>query len=304
MIEEYVRLLATKRLENDSTEFIESTYNALVSAIGYLVSTYKTPNNSVAIILLDSTISETEEGANEGGVGKSLFCKIFEYFRNIVKIDGRKFRAESDTNLSLIENNTNIVLIDDAHHNFNFSNFFNSITNDLSCRKLFNNTKVIPFMNSPKFIFTTNSVIGNDDSSTNRRKLEIEINNYFSKDYQPSDHFKTILFNWEEEDPEWSRLDDFIRDCIQYYKTNGLVKPLTINVDKKRLEQKTSKEFVEFAEKYLKPDVIYKAQSILERYNNITNNYITLTLMTRWLKYWVQKYKKYYGVYPKSWTVS
>jgi hypothetical protein len=296
IIQKYIKRLSTNRLEEDKLDYNKDKYNSLISIIGYLATNYKKKDNAVAIILTDSNLTLSDE--SEGGSGKSLFAKIISFIRKQVVIDGRNFKSDSDFKLDQIDESTDVCLINDCASNFPFESFYNYITDDLVIQKKYKSSEVITFENSPKFIFTSNSVLGGDGSSDIRRRVEIEVSNYYDLKHKPSDEFG-ILFDWDED--EWARYDDFIGKCIRYYYKNGIIPSKSTNAMYKRLEIHTSIEFAEYATLYLKEDKLYWMDSILQDFTQKTGCMLTYHTLTKYLNSWA-KYSdtNMYNEYIKS----
>lgn len=287
-VEKFVQKLATTRLINGELSFDEQKFDSLVSIIGYLSSNYKCEDDSVAIIITDSNVTSSDE--NEGGTGKSLFAKILSHIRNQVVIDGRNFKADSDFKLDLIDRNTEICLVNDCNSTFPFTSFYNGITDDLQIRRLYKPTEVIPFQDTPKFIFTTNSVMPGEGSSDIRRRVEIEVSNYFNLNYRPSNEIG-ILFKWDS--LEWSRFDDFIGSCIQSYLKNGLKRTKPKYLKLKRFEAITNPDFVGFANTFIEPDKLYWMDTVFKQFVNKSDDPISSHKFTKYLR----AYAKYSGLF-------
>lgn len=282
VVEKFVRLLSTERLDDSKTEFDNNKFKALSSILGYLTSTFKDPSKAKAIVLTDPNLLTSDK--NEGGTGKSLFANILRYVRNLTVIDGRNLNFDSDFKFNQINYNTEVCLINDCSSNFKFDNFYNGITDDLSIRQLHKGTFNIPFEKSPKFILTTNSVISDDGTSDRRRTIEIEVSNYFNQSCTPADELGRLFGSWDE--LEWNRFDDFIAKCVQLFLNEGLIESPPKNIDKKRFHDETCDTFVSYAENYFKEDTLYWFDSILEDYNYISDENISSHLLTKYLKAW------------------
>ena len=80
---------------------------------------------------------------------------------------------------------------------------------------------------SPKISITTNYTVKGEGSSHLRRVFEVEMAGYFNDKNTPEDEFGHLLFSdWNDE--EWSKFDNFMLRCVQYYLNNGLVESKTI----------------------------------------------------------------------------
>lgn len=275
--------------------FNKEKFNSLVSVIGYLANKFKRKDLAKAIILCDPNIPDSDE--SEGGVGKSLFAKILSYVCNQTVVDGRNFQRNNKFNLNHLDESTDVCLINDFADS-DFSNFYNYITDDLQIRQLYKGTRVISFDDAPKFIFTMNKVLTGTGFSDTRRKIEIELSNYYNQDHKPSDDFG-ILFEWDED--EWARFDAFIGKCIRLFYKNGLVECKPEHLDYKRLQSATSPEFAAYAKHYIKSDTLYWMDSIFLDYSQKSDEILTTHYKTKYLNALAKFTKtKKYDEYLKS----
>ena len=78
----------------------------------------------------------------------------------------------------------------------------------------------IPFERSPKVIITTNYVINGSGNSHDRRRHEIEFNQYFNGKHTPLDEYGRLLFDeWNNKD--WISFDNYMIDNLQRFLING-----------------------------------------------------------------------------------
>jgi len=101
---------------------------ALMSLIGYLVHTYKSPTNSKAVVIYDSNVSLTNPS---GGTGKSLLCRMIgEGVKSKFK-NGRRIDLNNRFALSDVTIDDNLVTFDDIPENFQTDRLFPDITGDM-----------------------------------------------------------------------------------------------------------------------------------------------------------------------------
>lgn len=219
----------------------------LLGALGYLLTPYKQHSLAKAVILIDAKIPTISYDAN-GGTGKSLIGKWLSQYRNSCIIDGRKLNNKNNLQFLFqgVNPDTQIVFIDDADPHFDFQMLFSSITSDMTIRKMYQGEFVIPFSKSPKFLSTTNHSIRGTDDSTNRRKYEIGIGDYYGADRSPRDEFgHDLIYDWNE--IEWECSHKIMLQAIQYYLIHGLImEELDINQTLKKAISETSLDFVNF----------------------------------------------------------
>lgn len=284
IIEKYIKRLSTTRHDDNSLEFNKNKFNAFLLIIGYLVNTHKRKDYAKAIILSDPDLS-SYFNKQMGGTGKSLFCNLLSYVRNLTIIDGRKFKNDSEFNLDQVNEATDIVLINDCSDKFPFTSFYNSITDSLQYRKLYKSTVSIPFKDSPKFIMTTNNIVGENDRSTQRRRYDIEVGNFYNLDFTPATEFGVLYDSWDEN--EFNRFFKFVTHAVSfYYSIGGLVEVENKNLDLKQFQVNTSEYFSEWALKNLEPDTFYYMDSLHESYSKWSGEFISSHMMTKFLNEW------------------
>jgi len=269
-----------KKFVNMVCRFDEHRYNSLKSAIGYLLHTYKDPVTAKAIIFMDEKL---EDGSN-GGSGKSLLGYAISNVRKSLRVGGKNFKFDRFSFQSY-EPGTNIIEFNDLSKNFSFEQLFNIITDNIAIEKKNKDQIIIPFEFSPKVLISTNYTIRGLDESSIRRQFIIEFSDYFNTNYSPEDEFgKRFFDDWSQY--EWSKFYMFMIECLQYYLKNGLVEYDRVNLDKKKLLEATSEEFVEFMEDieinkwYGKRETYIK---FLENYPEYNSKNLRQYTLTHWL---------------------
>ncbi len=236
------------------SEFVKFTWNlaghspdrfkVLCCVIGYLSHRYKDPANPKMIILIDQVIGELE-GAN-GGSGKSLFIKSIGKIRNLIEVSGKKFQTNQRFALQRVDIWTDVVLVNDASKNENLENWYNITADGLITERKYEKEQYRSYEDSFKVAMTTNHMIKQPEgNSSERRKHEVEVSDYYGKELTPQQEFGHNLFNdWNEE--EWNLFDNFIIYCVQYYLQFGLLESPIININKRKLLSEVGVELVEF----------------------------------------------------------
>ncbi|MDQ3020096.1 MAG: hypothetical protein M3R36_05955 [Bacteroidota bacterium] len=215
--------------------------NSLISAIGYLLHSYKDSSNAKAIIFCDERIGD---GSN-GRCGKSLVGKAIGKLKNLIEEDGRNISLKSNFAFQKVSLDTQVYFFNDVSKDFDFNKLFAMITDNMTIEKKNKDAFSIPFDESPKIFLSTNYVIKEDDDSTADRKFEVEFSDYYNTKHRPINDFKKRFFNdWNETD--WNEFYSFMLNCVQLYLKEGLIKTKYINLELKRIEIKTSREFIEF----------------------------------------------------------
>ena len=271
-------------------------YNSFKSVIGYLLHSFKTSANNKAIIFNDETISENPNG----GSGKGLFWNALSQMKKVSSIDGKTFEFTKSFPYQTVSTDTQILVFDDVKKNFNFESLFSLITEGITLEYKGQDAIKLPVQQSPKILITTNYTIGGVGGSFERRKFEVELADYFSYKHTPLDEFGHLLFDdWN--DLEWSRFDNFMIQCVQFYLINGLTKHDFKNLEVRKFIKNTSFEFYEWT----KLDANGKNENIelntrcnkQTYYNSFINEYPdfkTYKLSQNRFTRWIEQYAKFY----------
>lgn len=260
---------------------------SLLSTIGYLLSRYKNPVESQAVVLMDE--SQNPDYHTNGRTGKSLIFEMISKLRKVTVLSGRAFDADRFP-FEQVETTTDIILFDDAKKNFDFTDLYQILTGSLVIEKKFKSKFEIPFEKSPKVGITTNyTIIGGGGESEKARKHIVELAPYFNSVHTPNKVFGYRFFceitcytKW------WHDFYNTMFFCSQIYLREGLVKYKLKNAEKKELINRTSLEFVEFMEqKNLKTSVDYDLQELLTSFRKITDN---KTIEAKQFNPWVRTY--------------
>jgi hypothetical protein len=222
-------------------------FYAFISALGYLLHTYKSPALSKAIIFCEEKISSNDE--SNGRSGKGLTSVALGYLRKRTVIPGKSCNFRDRFIYQEVTNSTQLLSFEDVRKDFNFEALFNVITEGLYVEKKNKTAFTIPFDKSPKVIVSTNYVMPNDSDSFKARKFELEFSDYFTADYTPVDEFGTMLFEkgWAADSPEWDKFYTFLFACCAFYLENGLVPYEPLNLKERKLLAGIPEEFIEFA---------------------------------------------------------
>jgi hypothetical protein len=255
-----------------------------------LLHSFKTSSNNKAIIFNDETISENPNG----GSGKGVFWNALSKMKKVASIDGKTFEFTKSFPYQTVSTDTQILIFDDVKKNFSFESLFSLITEGLTLEYKGQDAIKLPVQKSPKILITTNYTIGGVGGSFERRKFEVEMSSYFSHKHTPIDEFKHLLFDdWDE--LEWSRFDNYMIQCTQFYLQNGLVKNEFKNLEIRKFIKETSFEFYEWANKETLPIGVRLPKD--EIYNLIVKDHPDLG---KWLKRkTLTKWLKIYGEFHK-----
>lgn len=266
--------------------------NTIKSSIGYLLHGFKDSSNAKVIVLVDEKIPENQEP--NGRTGKSLFGKAISQMKNSVRLDGKNFSFDKSFAFQQVKLDTEIMEFNDVRRDFDFERLFSVATDAMTVEKKNKDEFTIPFDRSPKIVVSTNYTLKGTGDSFKARLFEIEFSDYYNASHQPKDDFHKMFFDeWDQK--EWMRFDNFMLSCVEYYLNSGLNTYTTINLDRRKLIDNTSKEFVEFVEndgvllnrEYNKSDLHF----------NFTRHYPDFSqLKQRSFTEWLKRYAIYKGL--------
>lgn len=220
-----------------------NNFRRLQSIIGYLLHRYKNPALTKAILLYDSKMKET--GLAEGRTGKTLITQAIGLCREIVTFNGKHLKENSNFQFQKIQLTTDLMLYDDVEPTFNFSSLFALITTSIEIERKGKSAFDIPYSQSPKVLITSNTYVKGPGGSSDRgRRCEFELANVYSDKFSPLDDFGNKFFEeWNTD--EWDLFYYFMMECVQVFLADGLIEGNQEENTKSRLENLTSKFFVE-----------------------------------------------------------
>jgi len=219
----------------------ESRIKSMESTLGFLLHGYKNLGFCPAVILNDEVISDNPEG----GTGKGLLMNALSKMKKLVVIDGKSFAFERSFAYQLVSADTQILCFDDVRKHFDFERLFSVITEGLTLEKKNKDAIKIPFAKSPKIAMTTNYAIKGAGNSFARRKWELELHQYYSKEFTPQDEFGRLMFgDWNDDD--WCEFDNYMIGCLKNYLRTGLVKSRFVNLKIRQLSAESCHEFIEW----------------------------------------------------------
>lgn len=231
--------------------------DALLSSLGYLLHGHKVRTHSYAIILCDEAIGKGPAGRT----GKGIIIQALKHIRNTVTIDGRNFRIENQFAFQRVQQDTQLIAFDDVDpKRLPFERLFSILTEGLSVERKQAGEVLIPFEDAPKILITTNETVIGEGGSYEGRMRELELAPYYSATFTPEQEFERILFDdWPIE--EWQLFYNLMMHCTQLYMLNGVIRQKQINLNRRKLIQKTSEEFPEFMQS-LEMDRKYKRKQL------------------------------------------
>ena len=219
----------------------KSRIKSMQTTIGYLLHGWKNLAYCPAVILNDEVITDNPEG----GTGKGLFMNALSHMKKLVFIDGKSFNFERTFAYQTVSADTQILCFDDVKKYFDFERLFSVITEGLTLEKKNKDAIKIPFNKSPKIAITTNYAISGEGTSFERRKWELELSQYYTKDFTPLVEFGRLMFG-EWNDDEWCQFDNYMIKNLQMYLSTGLLKSEFVNLRIRKLSAKTGHDFIEW----------------------------------------------------------
>jgi hypothetical protein len=286
---EYYQFLRniTSTKSQDKWEVNQERLDNLMTLQGYLLHGYKDRANAKAVALMDAS----EIGEPNGRTGKGLFVNGLSKLKKTVLEDGKSFKDDNRFRFSQVTSDTKILFINDIKENFNFENFFPTITDGITIEAKFENKKTIRFEESPKIVISTNYAILGKGSSFEDRIYEFELSNYYSKDHRPINDFKHLLFDeWDSD--QWDLFYSLMLYSVQEYLNKGVVMSEGINLNLNKLISETSKHFIEWVSMFnLKPDIKYDKKELYKDFCDFVGvspllMEIPRLTITKYLKIW------------------
>lgn len=277
----------------------EGRRDSLFSVMGYMLHTYKDRAKAKSIVLVDEN---SDFDSAQGGTGKSLLSNALGYVRSLVREDGKSFdRKNVQFLFQNVSESTKIFCLDDVTKYFKWDRLFSVITEGIIVEKKGKDPFEIPFSESPKLLITTNYMVRNDDSSTRRRFIEIEIFNHYSDKHTPIDEFGKVFFDdWSQE--EWNQFYSLMMYCFQVYINKGIEVYISPNRGANKFKTVTSGEFFDFCDGRFEIDQEYDMRTEFEDFKEINTQYKSIMKRNTFIK-WLKEYAKFREwSYSDKWT--
>tara|TARA_R110000772_G_scaffold67579_2_gene150052 strand:+ start:19332 stop:21695 length:2364 start_codon:yes stop_codon:yes gene_type:complete len=274
---------------NDYKQFINNISGGnplpIECAIGYMLCTYKNKTKNKALILNDEIISDNPEG----GTGKGLLVQGLANIRRVSVLDGKSFDDKKSFPYQTVSQATQILVFDDVKKNFDFETKFSLVTEGITLERKNKDAIKLTVEESPKLCISTNYAIKGEGNSHDRRRHELEISQFYNKDYSPFDEFDTELFDWSI--LEFQKFDNYMVECLQSFLKLGLIKQHAKNIKLRKFIAESSMEFYEWASEddNLSFDVRHNQKVI---FNKFTDDYpdfkrwLTQKKFNAWISKW------------------
>lgn len=256
-----------------------------VWSIGYLLRKYKEESKPILIYLIENDI--ILYGKSEGRTGKSLLTKSLKALLQICDVDMRNvdLKQKGDTLFSGVRRNyTDLVNLEDFQRTQSIATFFNSVSGTMAARKLNQNVQLIPYIESPKFIVSSNFAPESMDGSIRGRVNFCAFSSYYhaanpsirQREFSPRMEFgKDLVTDYTQE--EMNQLFNFFFACIQVnMKFSEKIEPPMDNINKRTLIESIKQNvfdwmsdyFDEGAEEGCKLNMAIWRSDILEDYKS------------------------------------
>lgn len=235
------------------TDNDDARFNAMVSAIGYLLHNYFRESEGQAVILYDQQVTDTNNP--QGRTGKGLIAQSVKQVRDCQKIDGKHFESQNKFRWELVTPSTQVVWLDDAKRDFDFSILHSNLTDGWTIEAKYRSQITIKPADSPKTLITSNSVIKGGGSTNIARQFPLELSNHYSKkiiyghEKPIEDEHNGLFFSktsWDVN--EWNKFYCFMACCAGIYLQHGLIPLQSINIEKNRFRQATNDDFEKWCE--------------------------------------------------------
>lgn len=277
-------------LPDEAKPALEERFFHMCRTIGYILHNFKDPANPRAVILTDEVISDNPEG----GVGKGVFLKGLSKIKNMVTMDGKSFNSSKSFLWQRVTLSTQIIALEDVMRYFDFEKQFSMITEGIEVEKKNKDSFYIPYEESPKLLITSNYVIQGTGASHERRRIEVELKQYYKPDYSPRDEFGHNLYDdWSPQ--EWNLFDNFMMWCVQQYLLHGVAKPVNKNLSLKKLKNAVPENFIEwFKLREYGHDQYHELGQLCNDFRSIDHDSIKVT--NRKISNWIKEYCNYWNL--------
>ena len=270
------------------------------TALGYLLSKYKSPSNAKALYCIETSISEEDEGEHNGGSGKSLFTSLVKDMRNKENRSGQ-MANNFEFIYAGIDFDTDIFHIDDLNSKLDLNLFLPDITGDLQVNPKHKAAFTLPFEKSPKFSFTSNHAISRFTGSLRRRIFFCEFSDYYHsenkekglKEMSPKIEFGRDFFtDYSEED--YNTFYNFMLQNVQLYLKHGLIETDMTNIEERQKRYTIGLDFIDWADVYFQDKFnmqIDKEEAFLNFKNSLSQrsqSFVKKKTFTKKLQLWCE----------------
>lgn len=240
------------------TEIYEQHLNFInkISALGYLLTTFRDESKSWAVVAMDS--KESEVGDSNGGTGKSILGKAIALLNHTFYLDGKNKKLFDNPHIFHgLDDRTDLVFFDDVRIDFDFECLYPFITGVLNVNPKNGKPYTIPAEDVPKTYITTNHALKGNGDSDIRRQLLISFSDYYHRKRSPFDDFGKNLFSEAWDDEQWNVFYNVMALSVHYYMKYGKVEANIGNLEKRRQRQQMGELFLEWADEYFSSPEVF-----------------------------------------------
>lgn len=242
-------------------------FKSRIACMGYLLHDHMVASMAVAPIMQDNYVSESTTDSN-GRSGKSLFDRGARQLKSSVRIDGRKKNLlESQFLYEQVNESTRLIAFEDCHKDFNYDAFYEDLTDGITIEKKGVPKYSLPFVESPKLLFSTNFVIKATDPSTIARLWKQPFSDYYHVATRHNDYRETRtvrsdlgmeLFDTSYKEDYWQADFTFMMQCLTYYLSlpcnERKVEAPLHNIEKREQLATVGMELYQWLEENLTPE--------------------------------------------------
>jgi hypothetical protein len=222
-----------------------------MTIIGYLLHSYKDPSRPWAVIINE----DTPDDGKGGGSGKQIFTKGLAMLRNLKEEDGRQLNIKAQFAFQGLSEEHDLYVLDDVPKWFRIDTMYRMITNDTVIEERNKGRKIIPFDQSPKFVFSTNyDISGTEDAKHLKRRVkQLLFECYFGPNRLPINEIGMVLKDgWIDNDDQWQLFYNFMFLCVLSYLNLSVIETqMTEKTKEKAIRNQFGNEFYEFVSENL-----------------------------------------------------
>ena len=237
-----------------------------IFTIGFLMHRFKEESRAWAPFVMDNIIGDSEQC--NGRSGKSFMFRALSHFTKWLKLSGRNPKFfDNPFCFEMINKHQTFVVIDDCDKYLPFRQFYDNITSDITINAKNVRSYNLNYMETPKFVFTTNYVPRDFDPSSVDRMLFVVFSDYYhgltdESDYRERrsirDDIGKDLFSAAYTEAEWEADINFVMQCVKFYLSVSRdpvkILPKLNNIIFRRHIQEMGDNFLEWAEGYFAED--------------------------------------------------
>jgi 5S rRNA maturation endonuclease (ribonuclease M5) len=225
---------------NQSEAKRKERFDQLLIVAGYMMHHYF-DGVRVMPILTDSSLS----AGDNGGSGKTLFLKALAQMKPTDLIDGKSFKPRDDKHVfQTVRQQHQIVGLNDVPRGFEVEPIYTAITEGIKVEP----KGKPPYFINAKMIVTSNAAVIPKGGSDRRRILDFEFSDHYNEGHTPQNDFPEKHFFAPDEKlfsaQDWTDFFNLMCYAASLYHMAGLPKVETINLDRRRLEQETNADFI------------------------------------------------------------